>query len=70
MSDLKEPLSFADFLLTFPGGVDFERDEAPMRDVDLDPPAAPPKALAPTEPEDSAADLSASNIAPPNPRML
>lgn len=27
--------SFADFLLSFPGGVDLERDHTPMRDIDL-----------------------------------
>lgn len=26
---------FADLLLSFPGGTDFERDESPMRAVDL-----------------------------------
>lgn len=27
--------SFADLLLAFPGGVEFERDPAPLRDIDL-----------------------------------
>ena len=27
--------SLVDLLLTFPGGVDFERDQTPLRDVDL-----------------------------------
>lgn len=27
--------TFAEHLLSFPGGVDFERDRTPMRDVDL-----------------------------------
>jgi antitoxin Phd len=27
--------SFADLLLTFPGGVELDRDRAPLRDVDL-----------------------------------
>lgn len=27
--------TFADLLLSFPGGVEFERDRTPMRDVDL-----------------------------------
>jgi prevent-host-death family protein len=30
-----EAPSFAEFLLSFPGGVEFERDERPMRDIDL-----------------------------------
>ena len=30
-----EPQDFADFLLTFPEGTDFERDESPMRLADL-----------------------------------
>jgi antitoxin Phd len=30
-----ETPSFVDFLLSFPGGVEFERDERPMRHVDL-----------------------------------
>ena len=30
-----ETPSFVDFLLTFPGGAEFERDERPMRDVNL-----------------------------------
>lgn len=33
---LKRPrANFGDFLLTFPGGADFERDHSEMRDVDL-----------------------------------
>ena len=33
---LKRPrANFGDFLLTFPGGADFERDHSKMRDVDL-----------------------------------
>lgn len=33
---LKRPRpNFGDFLLTFPGGADFERDHSKMRDVDL-----------------------------------
>lgn len=27
--------SFVDHLMAFPGGIDFERDESPMREVDL-----------------------------------
>jgi hypothetical protein len=27
--------SFADLLLTFPGGIEFERDLTPLREVDL-----------------------------------
>lgn len=27
--------SFADLLLSFPGGVEFERDSTPLRDIDL-----------------------------------
>jgi prevent-host-death family protein len=27
--------SFADLLLSFPGGVEFERDQTPMRGIDL-----------------------------------
>ena len=27
--------SFAEFLLTYPGGLDFERDQSPARDADL-----------------------------------
>ncbi len=27
--------SFADLLLSFPGGVEFDRDRAPLREVDL-----------------------------------
>lgn len=27
--------SFADFLLSFPGGVEFERDRSPIREIDL-----------------------------------
>jgi prevent-host-death family protein len=27
--------SFANLLLAFPGGVDFDRDETPVRDIDL-----------------------------------
>lgn len=27
--------NFVDFLRTFPGGIDVERDETPMRDVDF-----------------------------------
>jgi prevent-host-death family protein len=27
--------SFADLLLAFPGGIEFERDRTPLRDVDL-----------------------------------
>lgn len=30
-----ETPSFVDFLMTFPGGVEFERSESPMRDADL-----------------------------------
>lgn len=30
-----ETPSFVDFLLSFPGGVEFERDARPVRDVDL-----------------------------------
>ena len=26
---------FIKFLMTFPGGIEFERDETPMRDIDL-----------------------------------
>jgi prevent-host-death family protein len=29
------PSSFVDLLLSFPGGVEFERDQAPLREVDL-----------------------------------
>ncbi|TDK29887.1 type II toxin-antitoxin system Phd/YefM family antitoxin [Rhizobium deserti] len=33
---LKKPrANFGDFLLTFPGGADLERDHSSMRDVDL-----------------------------------
>ena len=33
---LKKPRpNFGDFLLTFPGGVELERNPAPMRDADL-----------------------------------
>ena len=31
----EETASFVDFLMSFPGGAEFERDESPMRDVDL-----------------------------------
>lgn len=31
----KKQSSFADLLLSFPGGDDFERDRAPLREVDL-----------------------------------
>jgi prevent-host-death family protein len=31
----EDKASFADLLLAFPGGIEFERDEAPPRDVDL-----------------------------------
>jgi prevent-host-death family protein len=27
--------NFLEFLMTFPGGIEFERDDTPMRDVDL-----------------------------------
>ena len=27
--------NFIEFLMTFPGGIEFERDDVPMRDVDL-----------------------------------
>jgi prevent-host-death family protein len=27
--------SFEDFVLSFPGGIEFERDHTPMRDIDL-----------------------------------
>lgn len=27
--------SFADLLLAFPGGIEFERDRTPLRDIDL-----------------------------------
>jgi prevent-host-death family protein len=27
--------SFADLLLAFPGGLEFERDQTPLRDIDL-----------------------------------
>lgn len=27
--------SFIDFLMTFPGGIEFERDDTPLRDIDL-----------------------------------
>lgn len=31
----EQPRNFADHLLSFPGGVEFERDLSPPRDVDL-----------------------------------
>jgi prevent-host-death family protein len=31
----EETPSWADLLLSFPGGVEFERDQTPIRDVDL-----------------------------------
>lgn len=31
----QDRLSFADLLLSFPGGVEFERDRTPLREVDL-----------------------------------
>lgn len=30
-----EPPDFAEFLLTYPGGVELERDRTPMREIDL-----------------------------------
>lgn len=30
-----QPENFADFLMSFPGGVEFDRDETPMRSIDL-----------------------------------
>ncbi len=31
----QEPASFADLLLSFPGGLEIERDATPLREVDL-----------------------------------
>ena len=31
----KGEASFADFLMSFPGGIDFERDQTPLRETDL-----------------------------------
>ena len=31
----QDRLSFADLLLSFPGGVEFERDQTPLREIDL-----------------------------------
>lgn len=31
----EERLSFADLLLSFPGGIEFERDPTPLREFDL-----------------------------------
>jgi antitoxin Phd len=28
-------VGFADFLLAFPGGIEFERDRTPMREIDI-----------------------------------
>jgi hypothetical protein len=27
--------NFIEFLMTFPGGIEFERDETPLREIDL-----------------------------------
>ena len=34
-SDSDDAASFAEHLLAFPGGIEFDRDERPVRDVDL-----------------------------------
>jgi prevent-host-death family protein len=31
----QEKRSYEDFILSFPGGIEFERDQTPMRDIDL-----------------------------------
>ena len=32
---VEKPKSFEDFLLTFPGGVEFERDHTPLREIEF-----------------------------------